>query len=106
MENDIEDHYNGLQKMEEVREEKYIGDIISNDGKNTKNITARKNRGIGIITQIMGILSEICFGKYYFEVAVILRNSLLLSSILTNCEAWYNVSKQDIKLLEEIDESF
>jgi hypothetical protein len=46
-----------------VEEEKYLGDIISNNGKNTKNIEARKNRGTGIVNQIMSILEDICFGK-------------------------------------------
>ena len=35
---------------------------------------------------------------------MILRNSLLLSSVLTNSEAWYNVRKEDIDKLEQLDE--
>ena len=42
------DEYSGLHKIAEVNQEKYLGDILSNDGKNSKNIAARKNRGIGI----------------------------------------------------------
>ena len=45
------DEYDGLHAMEEVNSEKYLGDILSNDGKNTKNINARKNRGIGLVTE-------------------------------------------------------
>ena len=52
----------------------------------------------------MCILEEIFFGKYYFEVAVVLRNSLLLSSILVNSEAWYNLKKEEIEKLEQVDE--
>ena len=100
----LEDEYSGLCDMETVETEKYLGDIISNDGKNSKNITARKNRGIGVTNQIMSILEEICFGNYYFQVAMILRNSLLISSLLTNAEAWYNLSSSDIAELEKADE--
>ena len=100
-----EDEEIGLVKMEEVENEKYLGDIISQDGKNMKNILARTNRGIGIRNQILSILDEICFGRYYFEVAVLLRNSLFLSSILTNSEAWYNLKKEEIDILEQADES-
>ena len=57
------DEYDGLHAMEEVNSEKYLGDIISNDGKNTKKINARKNRGIGLVTHIMTKLEETCFGK-------------------------------------------
>ena len=50
-------------------QEKYLGNIISKDGKSTKNDAARKKRGTGIIIQIQSILEDICFGKYHFEVA-------------------------------------
>ena len=45
----MEDEYTGMFEMNTVEQEKYLGDIISNDGKNTKNITARKNRGTGVV---------------------------------------------------------
>ena len=70
-----------------------------------KNINARKNRGTGIVTQLMMKLEEICFGKQYFKVAVILRNSHLISSMLTNAEAWYNLTQSHIDSLEAVDES-
>ena len=97
----LEDEYAGLYAMEDVEEEKYLGDIITNDGKNVKNIAARTNRGIGTVNQIMSILDDICFGKYYFKVAMVFRNSLLLSSLLTNAEAWYNLSDNDVTELEK-----
>ena len=72
--------------------------------KNQKNILRRKNRSIGIIDQIMDIINSTYFGKYYFEVALVLRSSLLLSSILLNSEAWVNLTKTNIRSLEQIDE--
>ena len=38
-------------------------------------------------------------GKYYFEVSMILRESLLLNS-----EAWVNYTDKDIRVLEQSDE--
>ena len=105
IEEDCIDEYGGIQKMEEVSEEKYLGDILTVDGRNIKNIMARKNKSIGSKNQIMGILREVYFGKYYFEVAKVLRSALFLSSLLTNCEAWYNVSKVDRDMLEQTDET-
>ena len=90
--------------MQSVQEEKYLGDILTSDGKNSKNIAARKNRGVGVVNQIMTILEEICFGKYYFQVAMVLRNSLLISSLLANAKAWYNLSSTDVTELEKVDE--
>ena len=100
----LEDEHDGLVKMEEVKEDKYLGDVISQDGKNMKNILARKDKAVGVVTQIMSILEEICFGMYYFEVAVILRNSLLISSLLSNSESWYNLKNEEIVILEKVDE--
>ena len=48
-------------------------------------------------------LEGIPFGKYYFEVAMILRNSLLVSSVLCNSEAWYNVTGSELDYLESVD---
>ena len=62
----LEDEYSGAQKMKEVVDEKYLGDIISSDGKNSKNILARSNRGTGVVNQIVSMLEDICFGKYFF----------------------------------------
>ena len=49
--------------MKEKTEQVYLGDIISADGKHLKNIQARKNKGLGIITQIMQILKSEFFGQ-------------------------------------------
>ena len=40
----------------------------------------------------------------YFEVALILRESLFLSSLLLNSEAWVNYNEKDIIILEQCDE--
>ena len=91
-------------KMEEKESDKYLGDIIMNNGKNTKNIKARKEKAYGIIDQVTAILDNICFGPFQFEVAKILRDSLLINGILTNSEAWYNLTKEEINELQEVDE--
>ena len=79
---------------------------MSSDGKNHTNMMARKNRGTGIITQIMTKLNDIFFGKYYFQVAFIWRNTYLISSLLTNSEAWYDLNQSDVEILESVDENF
>ena len=48
---------------------------------------------------------EICYGPYHFEVAVMLRNALLISSMLCNSEAWYNVTNEERNKLEQVDEA-
>ena len=103
---DIKDVCLGEERMEETEEEKYLGDVISKDGRNLKNIQARVNKGKGIVQKILNILEGIPFGKLYFEVAMLLRNTLLVSSVLCNSEAWFNLTNPELNLLESIDLMF
>ena len=43
-------------------------------------------------------------GIIHFEIAEILRNALLISSILSNSEVWYGVTQLDTEQLEQVDE--
>ena len=77
--------------MPEVNEETYLGDVLSSDGKNSKNIKSRISKGIGIINQIIGLLENICFGPYLFEIAMLLRNSMLVNGTTTNAEIFLGI---------------
>jgi hypothetical protein len=98
------ENFLGPEQMGEKYEQMYLGDIISADGSHNKNVQARRNKGLGIINNIMQILQSMFFGKFYFEVALVLRSSLLHSSLLLNSEAWVNLSDQNIRGLEQTDE--
>ena len=103
---EIKDSFKGSKDMEEKSEEKYLGVIISKDGKHMKNIKERVAKGTGIVKRIPTILDSIPLGKHYFEVAMILRDSLLISSILYNAEAWYNITNTELTLIETVDLMF
>ena len=103
---EIEDFVEGEEEMKVKNEEKYLGDVISTDGRNIKNIKARVAKGKGITSKILSILEGIPFGKFYYEVAVILRVSLLVSCMLCNSEAWYNITNAELNLLETVDVQF
>ena len=92
--------------LEVVEEVVYLGNILSSDGKNAKNIKDRVFRGIGIITRIFTILENTAFGASYFEVAVLLRNSLLVSSVCFNSEVWYGLTEKDLADLGYLDRIF
>lgn len=89
--------------MKKVKSDKYLGDIVSYDSLNKENIQARTNRGIGIITQVMILLEEVCLGYHFFETSVLLRESLFLNSILVNIEVCYGLTNEDISNLEIVD---
>ena len=93
-------------EMQQVKDDKYLGDILSCDGRNTKNIKDRISKGVGIMTNIFNLLEVLSFGQHHFEIAVMLRNSMLINGTLTNAEVWYNFSSSEIKEFEQLDQLF
>ena len=89
--------------MGHVNELTYLGDIISGDGKNTKNINSRIAKGHGKINDIMEILEKTSMGQDYFKIALLLRESMFLNSILTNCDVWVGLTKNEVEQLEDLD---
>ena len=65
-------------EMNNAKQEKYVGDIISDDGKNSANIAARKAKGFGIAGDILAILDVIPFGRYKIEAGFYMRNGMLI----------------------------
>ena len=89
--------------MESVKEDTYLGDLISSDGKNKKNVEKRISKGLGIITQILNLLDIVSFGKHHIEMALLLRESMFINGILFNAEIWYGLNKAEINDFEDLD---
>ena len=92
--------------MECVKSNTYLGDVIAATGSNTENIKSRILRGKGVLAQIRKYLDTVSFGSHYFKIALMLRESLFLSSILTNSESWYGLTQSQITDLENLDQIF
>ena len=90
--------------MQNEDSEKYLGDIVTNDGKNQKNIRATLNKGRAIANDLLSTLVEMLAGAEHHITGVTLRNAILISSMLTKSEAWYNLTLANIVALEQIDE--
>ena len=99
----LQDQYIGEEVMKQVQEKKYLGDIISHDMKNTLNLKAKTNRAIGIVKKISTSLYEQPYGRNTYRAAILMRESLLLGSMLSNSESWINITKLDLDLLEKPD---
>ena len=54
------------KEMKKVDDDKYLGDIINNEGKISKTIEDRKNKANGKISELLVILKDISLGQHYF----------------------------------------
>ena len=73
------------QTLEEVKDFKYLGSFVSEDGSSTKEIKTR----IGIATSAMTRLARVWRSNTIsFPVKVRLYKSLVLSTLLYGCESW------------------
>ena len=79
-------------KMNDSQKEKYVGDVITDDGKNNENIAARKGKGFGITGDIVAMLKEIPFGPYKIQAGLCMRDAMLINGMLNNSETWYGLT--------------
>ena len=70
---------------------------------NDINIQSRVNKGLGNVTRIMNILDKVTLGNHYFKTAMLLRESILISALLTNAESWHGLNQTHANQLESID---
>ena len=54
----------------------------------------------------MSTVNQVMLGHYHFEVALIMRDAILISKMIYSSEIWYNITKQQYSKLETIDEMF
>ena len=92
--------------MEIVDKEKYVGDIITPDGKHSMNVDARRSKGLGMISEINTILDGMCLGSHYFTTALMMRQAMLEKVLLANSEVWLRLTQKDLGKLEGIDRTF
>jgi hypothetical protein len=58
------------------------------------------------VSEIISTLSQVSLGHYHFEMALIFRDSSLISKLVYSSEVWYNITNEQYTKLEEIDEMF
>ena len=89
--------------MPKASYDSYLGDIVSSDGTNKLNIDNRIAKGRGKLVEIIGSLNKLSFGRHFFRIAMLMRESLFLGSMLTNSEVWYQLTKTEIEEFEVLD---
>ena len=78
--------YVGKEVMKRVEEKTYLGSIVQNNGKNDKNIQDKINKAVGSVNKIISAINERPYGRHTFKAALLMRQGLMLSSMLTNAE--------------------
>ena len=99
----LKDIFNGKVEMKYVEDKKYLGEIVTTNMKNKKNIQKKSNKAFGNIRKIKDTLIERPFGIHTYKAAMLLRGGLLIGSLLNNVEAMVNVTKADLDQLEKPD---
>ena len=91
--------------MHEADRMEYLGNIVSSHGGVAETIEDRRNKGWGKVSLIQGILSEVDMGSRRVEVGLLLRKSILVSSLLFTAETWSGLKENQLKRLEQVDNS-
>ena len=81
----------------------YLGDILCSTGSVDATLESRRQKGIGICSQVTGIVNGLSLGHFYFEISFLLREAMLLNGMLTNLEVWHPINNKQIEVLENVD---
>ena len=103
---DLKEKYTGEVEIEEVKEQKYLGFILSSNGNNIANIQAMEKKSIGVIRTILNKLEKLKLRQYYFECSKIFMNVILRGSILYAGECYYNLTENNLRRIEKIEEKY
>ena len=103
---ELEENYAGKVPIEEVENQKYLGFVLSSTGNNSANIEAAEKKSFGVIRTIMTKLEKLKLRKYYFECANIFMNVILRGSILYAGECYYNLTENNLRRIERIEEQY
>ena len=89
-------------KIEETTHYKYLGDIVTYNGKNTENITSRKSKIQATSTNINTIASSEVLNQIESAVLLELHEKMNITGFLNNSETWV-LNKGDTQQIEIIE---
>ena len=59
------------KQMNSSNKENYVGDIVTEDGKNNENIESRRSKAFGIAGEILAILDKVPLGPYRIDAGLV-----------------------------------
>ena len=88
--------------IQETNSYKYLGDILTNDGKNAMNLESRKNKMQAKSTYANSIAASDVLCLIESTSLIQLHEKENIPGLLTNCESWC-LLKGDVEVLERIE---
>ena len=92
----------GTDEIEETTQYRYLGDIVTNDGKNKENINARRNKLKGTTININTIAANEVLNSVETAVLLELHEKISIASLLNNAESW-TLSKGEEEDIEKME---
>ena len=92
----------GEEKIKKCESYKYLGDVITNNGKNKENIAERKRKAIATTISINTIAGNEVLNRIETPVLLDLHEKITIPSLLNNAEAW-ELTITDLKEIEQIE---
>ena len=92
----------GQMDIDETTSYKYLGDLITNDGKNIRNIEARKIKTQATTININSIASTEVLRQLETSVLLELHDKVTIPGLLANAESW-SLLKSEEKEIEKIE---
>ena len=102
----IVDTYMGKTKFKDVESFKYMGSYVQNDAGNATTIDFKLKKSLVTINKVKSKLNFINPGRFRYEATVVVRDSILMGSLLYGVEVLYNWKKEETTKLEKVDAMF
>ena len=88
--------------LENVNCAKYLGDQFNSAGTNKDLVEERVKKGQSCLINSMSLCSEVTMGMFTIQTLMLLYRSLLLQVVLSDAQAWSNLTNQNIQDLQVI----
>ena len=92
----------GEEKIQKCVSYKYLGDVITNNGKNKENIAERKRKIVATTISINTIAGTEVLNRIETPVLLDLHEKITIPSLLNNAEAW-ELTLTDLKEIEQVE---
>ena len=83
-----------------VGEAKVLGDVVNDKGNNKSLVLDRAVTGNSVLISSISLCSEVSVGKYSLEMMLLMYETVFLQAVLFNSQAWSNLRKAEIEILQ------